>query len=345
MNPPRDRAARNSTPRRYRHPPNTRRRFRVSTRSFDRATIVYEYLNRSDDLTVSATSDERSSWVDSSVYADDYADSLIKRLLDAESHPDDAFEAVLQPSPEAIAPAFIADTGVQPDDVVGFAAPSSQLFDDLFYAVYAAMTESGAVLTTKYPRHEVRSQLSTVDPTVIDATPGAETDGGVDVATPESRPVRCGDLTSLGVAAERATTRLATDDRTGTFAIATMTQLLMYHDTSALDRFLHELVGQWRNQGIGGIVHIPPDGAVNDADWFGAAHFDYVVEARTSDVQIEARVCGKRDVAPTWQVLGSTVNSGDDEPFARVEAAAFRRGVAETDHEASQGDVASDTDR
>jgi len=317
----------------------------VSTRSFDRATIVYEYLNRSDDLTVSATSDERSSWVDSSVYADDYADSLIKRLLDAESHPGDAFEAVLQPSPEAIAPAFIADTGVQPDDVVGFAAPSSQLFDDLFYAVYAAMTESGAVLTTKYPRHEVRSQLSTVDPTVIDATPGAETDGGVDVATPESRPVRCGDLTSLGVAAERATTRLATDDRTGTFAIATMTQLLMHHDTSALDRFLHELVGQWRNQGIGGIVHIPPDGAVNDADWFGAAHFDYVVEARTSNVQIEARVCGKRDVAPTWQVLGSTVNSGDDEPFARVEAAAFRRGVAETDHEASQGGVASDTDR
>ena len=285
----------------------------MSTRSFDRATIVYEYLNRSDDLTVSATSDERSSWVDSSVYADDYADSLIKRLLDAESHPGDAFEAVLQPSPEAIAPAFIADTGVQPDDVVGFAAPSSQLFDDLFYAVYAAMTESGAVLTTKYPRHEIRSQLSTVDPTVIDATPGAETDGGVDVATPDSQPVRCGDLTSLGVAAERATTRLATDDRTGTFAIATMTQLLVHHDTSALDRFLHELVGQWRNQGIGGFVHMPPDGAVDDADWFGSAHLDYVIEVRTDGVQLEARVCGKRGVDPTWRVLGSTVNSGGEE--------------------------------
>jgi hypothetical protein len=279
--------------------------------------MVYEYLNRPTEPAATATSEDRSSWVDSSVYVDDYGNKLVDRLLAAERHPGETFEAVLHPSPETIAPAFIADVAVRYDDIVGFAAPSSQLYDDLFYAMYAAMTEIGAVLTTKYPRHEVRSRLSTMDPLVIDSTPGAETDGGVDVATTDSGPVRCGDLTSLGVAAERATTQLATGDRTGTFAIATLTQLLAHHDSTTLDRFLHELVGQWRNQGVGGLIHLPPARDIDGSSWFGSAHFDYVIEMRTDDGQIEARVCGKRDVAPTWQVVGSAPCS-DSEASAQA---------------------------
>ena len=286
-------------------------------------TVVYEYLNRSTDHPATVTGGDRSSWVDPSVHVDssasvdDYGNELVDRLLAAERHPGEAFEALLRPSPMLIAPAFIADIAVQHDDIVGFAAPSSQLCDDLFYAVYAAMAEAGAVLTTKYPRHEVRSRLSTMDPLVIDSTPGAETDGGVDVATTDSQRARCGDLTSVGVAAERVTTRLATGDRTGTFAIATMTQLLAHHDSTALDRFLHELVGQWRNQGVGGFVHLPPKSDVDGSDWFGSAHFDYVIEMRTGDGQIEARVCGKRDVASTWRAVGSAPYS-DGEASVRA---------------------------
>ncbi|OYR44566.1 hypothetical protein [Halorubrum sp. Hd13] len=280
-------------------------------------TLVYEYLNRSTDPLASAAGDDRSSWVHPSVSVNERGDDLVERLLAAERRPGEVFEAVLNPSPETVTPAFIADTAVQYDDVVGFAAPSSQLYDDLFYAVYEAMAETGAVLTTKYPRHEVYGRLSAMDPLVIDSTPGAEADGGVDIATSDAGSVRCGDLTSLGVAAERATMRLVTDDRPGTFAIATMTQLLAHHDARTLDKFLHELVGQWRNQGVGGLVHLPPTTDVDGADRFGAAHLDYVIEMRTGDGQIEARVSGKQDVAPTWQVVGSAPCS-DSEASVRL---------------------------
>ena len=291
------------------------------------ASTVYEYLNRSTDSTPETTGADRRSWIDPSVCAGDDGNELVKRLLDAERYPGEAFETVLEPSPETIMPAFIADAAVRSDDVVGFASPSTQLCDDLFFSVYATMAETGAVLTTKYPRSGVHSRLPTLDPFVVDATPGAQTDGGVDVSKASPEPVRCGDLTSLGVAAERATTRLAAGEATGTFAIATMTQLLAHHDTCALDRFLHELVGQWRNHGVGGLVHVPPAGDVDHLDWFGSAHFDYVIEIRTGDNGIEARVVGKRDVAPTWRTVRSTPrsdiarpnNASDRQPSEPVE--------------------------
>jgi len=267
---------------------------------------VYEYLNRSTDPTAKVTGDNHPSWVAPSIYTDNYGNKLVDRLLAAEQYPGGAFEAVLEPSLDTITPAFVANVAVQSDDVVGFAAPSTQLCDDLFYAVYAAMAETGAVLTTKYPHSGVHSRLSTLDPIVVDATPGAQMDEDVDISTSDPQPVQCGDLTSLGVTAERATTQLAAGERTGTFAIATMTQLLAHHNTSALNRFLHELVGQWRNHGVGGLIHIPPESDPDTSDWFGSAHFDYVIEVRTGDSRIEARVVGKRDVTPTWRVVGST---------------------------------------
>lgn len=283
-------------------------------------SLAYEYLNRSADPAVSAPSDGRS-WVHASVYGNDYGTELVDQLLAAESYPGEAFETVLRPAPEAVAPVFVDDIAVQSHDIVGFAAPSSQLYDDLFYTLYAAVAETGAVLTTKYPTHAVRSQFASLDPLIIDSTPGAETDGGVDTATPDSMQVRCGDLTSLGVAAERATTRLKTADQPGTFAIATMTQLLAHHDSAALNRFLHELVGQWRNHGVGGIVHLPPKRDADGSDCFGSAHFDYVIELRTAGHQVEARVCGKRDVAPTWRVVGSTPGADGETPVQDAERA------------------------
>jgi len=278
----------------------------MSTHSPELAPVAYEYINRATDPTAEATDDDRRSWVDPSVCVDDYGTELVDRLLAAERHPGEAFEAVLSPAPGRIAPAFVADIGVDPDDIVGVAAPSTQLCDDFFYAMYAAMTETGAVVATKYPRREVRRRLPEVDPLVVDLTPGAQTDGGVDVSATDARPVSCGDLTSLGVAAERATTRLAASERPATFAIATMTQLLTHHDAAVLDRFLHELVGQWRNQGVGGLVHVPPADDADGLDCFGSAHFDYRIETRVADGAVEARACGKRDVAPVWRTVGTT---------------------------------------
>lgn len=300
----------------------------VSVRSPALAPVVYEYLNRVADPNVGAAGDDHRSWVDPSVYVDDYGTELVDRLLAGEQYPGEAFEAVLAPSPETVVPAFIDDVAVHPDDVVGFAAPSTQLYDDLFYTVCAAMAESSAVLTTKYPRQWVCSRLPTLDPVVVDATPGARADGGVDASTAETRPVRCGDLTSLGVAAERATTRLATDERTGTFALATMTQLLAHHDPSALDRFLHELVGQWRNRDVGGLVHVPPADDADGDDWFGSAHFDYVIEIRTGPDGIQARVVGKRDVSPSWRAIGVTPCSDAERSVRTTD-----RGSSETDRE------------
>ncbi|MFO8115214.1 MAG: hypothetical protein R6U01_07615 [Halorubrum sp.] len=118
-----------------------------------------------------------------------------------------------------------------------------------------------------------------------------------------------GDLTSLGVAVERTTTEVVTSERTGTFAIATMTQLLAHHDSSALDRFLHELVGRWRNRGVGGLVHVSPASDIDGSGCVGSAHFDYVVQVRAGRDGIEARTVGKRDVPPTWRKLGSAPRS------------------------------------
>src|SRR6056297_2810160 len=107
----------------------------MSTQPSELTMMAYEYLNRSTDPAATTTSEDRSSWVDSSVYVDDYGNKLVHRLLTAERHPGEAFEAILYPSPERNAPAFIADVAVHYDDIVGFAAPSTQLYDDLFYAM------------------------------------------------------------------------------------------------------------------------------------------------------------------------------------------------------------------
>jgi hypothetical protein len=157
------------------------------------------------------------------------------------------------------------------------------------------------VLTTKYPDTAVRTRLPEVDPIVLDCTPGATAREG-DTGGP-GEALRCDDLTAIGVAAQSATERLADRDPPRVFGVSTVTQLRSHHESRSLERFLHELVGQWRNHDVGGLVHVPP---VQDDQPYGAAHFDYVVEVRADTASVEARVRGKRDVDPSWRTLGSS---------------------------------------
>ena len=247
-------------------------------------------------------SDSRSyeAWVDPSVYADTVTEtSIIKELIDAERYPGEAFVSVVEPDPEATVPAFADDVGITAGDIIGFAAPSTQLCDDLFYSLYRSLAETGAILTTKYPGEAVRERLETVSPTVLDCTPGAaETEDTPDAAI---TPLRCSDLTAIGVAAQSATDQLAVAEPPRLFGLATVTQLLSHHDESSLSRFLHQLAGQWRNNNIGGLVHVPP---VSQGRCFGVEHFDYVLEVRIDDHTVEARARGKRDTDTAWRSLG-----------------------------------------
>lgn len=284
------------------------------------AELSYEYLQRvARVLPVSATVGDHGMWVDPLVYRGETVDGskVVSRMTDAEQYPGEAFASVVTPEPDDVIPAFVADVGIGPTDVVGLAAPSTQLCDDLFFSLYRALTETGAVLTTKYPASRVRDRLGGVDVDVLDCTPGAENDRDTDDgATGREPPLRCGDLTSMGVVTQETTARLAERDAAGRFGITTVTQLLSHHSADALDRFLHELIGQWRNHGVGALVHVPPADATDDDRCFGSAHFDYVVEMRTENGVIEGRVRGKRDVEPGWRSIGVSP-SGETSPFSR----------------------------
>lgn len=278
------------------------------------AELSYEYLQRvARRLPVNATTGDHGMWVDPVVYRGETIDGwkIVSRMTDAEQYPGEAFASVVTPEPDDVIPAFVADVGIEPTDVVGLAAPSTQLCDDLFFSVYRALTEIGAVLTTKYPASCVRDRLDGVDADVLDCTPGAENDRDTaDGATKRETPVRCGDLTSMGVVTQEATARLAERDATSRFGINTVTQLLSHHSADALDRFFHELIGQWRNHGVGGLVHVPPADAIDGDRCFGSAHFDYVVGIRTENGTVEGCVRGKRDVEPVWRSIGVSPSSG-----------------------------------
>lgn len=241
---------------------------------------------------------------------------ILDRLFDTERYSGEAFDVTVQPNPRRLASAFAADVGIDGADIVGVSAPSSQLYDSLFYALLGVISESGAVLTTKYPGFDVRRRIPDSDPTVLDCTPGAEPDGGVDASTETMGPLRCGDLTSLGVAAQRATDRVALASGQGTFAISTLAQLQSHHDETSLNRFLHELIGQWRNRGVGGLVHVPPADPASERGAPASAHFDYVVEFATKRQTVAARVRGKCDVKPTWRPLGVSAVAGET-PYSR----------------------------
>lgn len=293
------------------------------------AELSYEYLQRvARRLPVSATTGDHGMWVDPLVYRGETIDGskVVSRMADAEQYPGEAFASLVTPEPDDIIPAFVADVGIGPTDIVGLAAPSTQLCDDLFFSLYRTLTRTGAVLTTKYPASRVADRLDGVDAVVLDCTPGAESDRDTaDGAADGSKALRCGDLTSIGVVTQETTARLADRDATSRFGINTVTQLLSHHSADSLDRFFHELTGQWRNHGVGGLVHVPPADVTDDDRCFGSAHFDYVVEMRTENGAIEGRVRGKRDVEPGWRSIGVSP-SGEATPFSRRAAAETGRG-------------------
>ena len=269
------------------------------------ARLSYEYQQLVADADRMGSTDETAesyeAWVDPSVYAGAIGDSpLIEELIDAERYPGEAFVSAVDPDPETIVPAFAEDVAMDASDIVGVAGPSTQLCDDIYYALFRSVAETGAVLTTKYPDDAVRARLPDVDPVVLDCTPGAT--AREREAAGRGEALRCDDLTAMGVAAQSVTDRLAERDEPRVFGVSTVTQLRSHHASRPLEQFLHELVGQWRNHGVGGLVHVPP--ARGDQP-YGAAHFDYVVEVRADAESVEARVRGKRDVDPTWRTLGS----------------------------------------
>jgi hypothetical protein len=269
------------------------------------ARLSYEYQQLVAEANQMGSKDETTesyeAWVDPSVYAGAIGDSpLIEELIDAERYPGEAFVSAVDPDPETIVPAFAEDVAMDASDIVGVAGPSTQLCDDIYYALFRSVAETGAVLTTKYPDDAVRTRLPDVDPIVLDCTPGAT--AREREAASRGDALRCDDLTAMGVAAQSVTDRLAECDQPPVFGVSTVTQLRSHHEPRPLEQFLHELVGQWRNHGVGGLVHVPP--ARGDQP-YGAAHFDYVVEVRADTESVEARVRGKRAVDPTWRTLGS----------------------------------------
>lgn len=115
----------------------------------------------------------------------------------------------------------------------------------------------------------------------------------------------------IGVAAQRATDQVAITNCQSTFEISTLTQLRSHHDKTSLARFLHGPIGQWRNRGVGGLVHVPPASSSGEDLCLASAHFDYVVEFATKRRTVVARVLGKRDVKPTWRPLGASAATGE----------------------------------
>lgn len=268
------------------------------------ATLTYEYLQQSRPR--EKTNGDTTQFVQPPSAREG---EIIADLLEAEAYPGEAFDAVIDPTPEHLLPAFVSDVGIQSDDVIGIAAPSSQLYDELVFSIYAEIAETGVVITTKYPTHEIRKQLSTVDPLVIDCTPGAQTDRETEVTRSHPKPVDPGDLTALGSASLNATRQIETEYQTATFAVTTVAQLLAHHNSRAVDQLTHTLVGHWRNQNIGGLVHVPSENDHKNARWFGATHYDYVIELETNRGQLTARVLGNPGVDSTWRTIG-TLTSG-----------------------------------
>lgn len=268
------------------------------------ATLTYEYLQQS--RLRKKTDEDTTQFVQPPSASEG---KVIADLLECEAYPGEAFDAVIDPTPEHLLPAFVSDVGIHSDDVIGIAAPSSQLYDELVFRMYAEIAETGVVITTKYPTHEIRQQLSTVDPLVIDCTPGAQTDRETEVTRSHPEPVDPGDLTALGSASLNALRQIETEYQTATFAVTTVAQLLAHNNSRAVNRLTHTLVGHWRNQNIGGLVHVPTKNDHTSARWFGATHYDYVIELEPDSGQLTARVLGKPDVDSSWRTIGTLASS------------------------------------
>lgn len=274
---------------------------------------AYEYLQRvaRDGSDGVIEESEFASYVDSSVYRNPRtATSTVDRLLRGERYPGEAFDLVVEPDPTTFVPAFLADVGVSHTDVLGIAAPSTQFWEDWVVACYRRLAESGVVLTTKRPARTLCDELDDVDPAFIDATPGSRTDPEADDVTGASAT----DLTSLGVAVDRTLRQISEDRSTDdpvVFAVMTLTQLTAYHRSTALARFIQEVVGRLRRRSVGGVIHLPPEATPRGELSGVTTSLDYVIEPRvTEGGVVQARVRGKRDADERWRLLGFLNGAG-----------------------------------
>lgn len=115
----------------------------------------------------------------------------------------------------------------------------------------------------------------------------------------------------IGVAAQRATDQVTITNCQSTFEINTLTQIRLHHDKMSLARFLYQPIGQWRNRGVGGLVHVPPVSSNDEDRCLPSAHFDYAVEFATKRQTAVAQIPGECNVKPTWRPLSASTAVGE----------------------------------
>jgi hypothetical protein len=90
-----------------------------------------------------------------------------------------------------------------------------------------------------------------------------------------------------------------------------LTQRRLYQDKISLARFRHELIGPWRDRGVGSLVHVLPASSNDKDHCLASAHFDYVVEFATKRQTVVTRILGKYNVQPTCRPLGASGVMGE----------------------------------
>lgn len=236
-------------------------------------------------------------------------DQFINSLIEAETYVGEAFSVFVELDPIQLLPEFMTDIGVNSTDIIAIIAPSTQLFDDLFFAWYQEMTDYGAIISTKYPYRDIRNRLESVDPVTIDCTPNSSEattreesgDGVIDVT--------CGDLTNMGVAVERALERVDDDETESILGLSTVPQLLAHHSRNNIEQFLHEVTGRCRNREVGGLIHTVDCEDLTTNQNVGVEHVDYSVELRVQNQIVLGRVFGKRDTKTQWKKIGLVSDS------------------------------------
>ncbi|SNR67989.1 hypothetical protein SAMN06264855_13510 [Halorubrum vacuolatum] len=230
-------------------------------------------------------------------------DTAVDQLIELEDYPGEAFTHIVNPTPVKFISAFLHTVQVAPTDIVGVAAPSTQLWDNCVLRCYSTLADSGLLLTTKYPPSQLEQVSDDVETVFIDATP--HHDSGTE--TPVHVSASCRDLTSLGVTIDQQLEQLTADatNEPQLCGLLTLTQMRAYYSVERISRFVHEICGRLRQLSVGGIVHAPPAATPNGELADLTTSMDYVIEGRTTeDGVVEARVRGKNDVDPQWRSLG-----------------------------------------
>ena len=199
----------------------------------------------------------------------------------------------------AVSPAPLDDV---PDDanVVLSGPPMSGKYE-LCLRYLVARSERAIVFTTGRHAEQVRSDYgrwsdSADDLTVIDCTSRAHESDITDTSL--TRYVGSpGNLTDMGVQFTAVAADVAAD-RVGV-GVCNVSDLLMFHDTPKVYRFLRTLVNHVDDHWF--VVAVVND-AMHDEQTLSSLYepFDALVETRLSDSGREARIRGRATPSPEW---------------------------------------------